>query len=219
MQPHDRPAPVLGADGRQIHPDKFGRPPADIHHQKLFGRRVDQGRAGNHRQPRLFLGGDDLDLKAGFTPDLAHEIAPVAGPAAGLGGHKAHPADAVLFDLLLADPQGLQGPPHRGMRQPARSFQPRAQMHCLGKSCPRPETGCPMAGQSACGTNSCQDPRRHKARPWLCQGLTAARDGSRPWASRPQLSSRPPLGDARASCRPPYVVGSKVCPTRQSCKH
>jgi hypothetical protein len=56
----------------------------------LFGALADQRRAGNHRQPRLFLGPDDLDRQAGFAPDHAHEIAAVARAPAGLGRDQPH---------------------------------------------------------------------------------------------------------------------------------
>jgi hypothetical protein len=47
----------------QVDPDQFGRAAADVDHQQLFGLRRDQRRAGDHGQPRLFLGLDDLQRR------------------------------------------------------------------------------------------------------------------------------------------------------------
>ena len=40
----------------------------------------------------------------------------------------------MLFDLLLANPQGLDRAAHRGTAQPPRSLEAHAQLHRLGKT-------------------------------------------------------------------------------------
>ena len=76
----------------------------------------------------------DLKAQTGFAAHLTDEILGVPRAAAGFGRYQTHPADVVLFDLLLANPQRLNRPPHRRTRQPARGFKPDAKLDSLGKT-------------------------------------------------------------------------------------
>ena len=134
MQPHDRPAALRPRHMAEVEPDQLRRSAADVHDQELLGPPPDQRRAGDHRQPRLLLRRDDFEREPCLLPHLAQQFAGVARAAAGFGGDQPHAGHAMALDLALADAQRLHRPRHGGTRQPARGFEPRAQLDSLRKA-------------------------------------------------------------------------------------
>ncbi len=210
MQPHDRLGPVVARHGREIDPDELGRAAADIDHQKLLGAPRDERRAGDHRQPRLFLGRDDLEREAGLAPDLADEVARIPGPAAGLGRHQPHPAHLMLLDLLLADPERLDRAPHRGARQPAGGFQPDAELHGLGKGIHDLKLTAPRLGNQHAAAVGAEVQRRIKLPPvaWRGDGRFHCCADDQLVARRDRVRTPGTLGRHR---RPPFMVAPRVC--------
>ena len=133
MQPHDGAGPFHPRHAGQIDPDKLGRAAADIHDHQLLGLGADQRRAGDHGQPRLFLGLDDVQPQPRLAPDHADEIARVGGTPARFGRDQPHMADLVLLQLRLADPQRVDRAAHGGGVQPPARLEPLAKLHGLGE--------------------------------------------------------------------------------------
>ena len=130
----DRARPPLGRHACQVDPDQFSRSATDIDHQKLLRPRTDKRRTGHDGKLRLLLRFDDLQPQPGFAVNAVHEIAPVRGPAAGLGRDQAHFHHLVAFQLLLTDAQGLDRAIDRGTRKPPGLLESRAQLNGFGKA-------------------------------------------------------------------------------------
>jgi hypothetical protein len=73
--------------------DQFGRAAADIEDQAPAHAGLEQGLAAADGEPRLLLGGDDLEPDAGLGVHALDEVAPVDGAAAGFGRDRADQGD------------------------------------------------------------------------------------------------------------------------------
>ncbi|PAV93120.1 hypothetical protein WR25_05087 [Diploscapter pachys] len=85
--------------------------------------------AAEHRQPRLFLGGDDVEVDAGFRERARDEILPVARPPARFGRDRARERDVAALQLVGADAQRGDGAFDRGVAQPAGRGEAFAEAH------------------------------------------------------------------------------------------
>ena len=107
MQPHDGLRAIRLGHMPDVDPDKLRRAAADVDHQQVFRLLADEWRAGDDREPRLFLRLDDIQAQSGLTLYPLHEIGAVQGTAAGFGGDQPHASDLVAPQFLLTDAQCL----------------------------------------------------------------------------------------------------------------
>ena len=196
MQPHDRPRPFGGRNLRQINPDKLGRAAANIDDKQLLGLGRDKRRARDHREPRLFLGGDDLELEPRLTPNLLDELPAVLGAAAGFGGHQAHPCDVMAIELLTTDPQRVDGAVHRGAAKLAGALKPLPELHRLGKTVDHLKLAALWLGNQHPATIRAQIQSRIK-RPMIGRmrrgALDRFRERARTFGTHGRHQSRPPF--------------------------
>ena len=85
--------------------------------------------AAQHRQPRLFLGADDIERDPGFAAHPFDEFMAVAGPAASLGRDAARKANIPALQLVGADRQRAERALHRRIGQAPAGRQSLAQLH------------------------------------------------------------------------------------------
>ncbi len=117
---------------RALHqPGQFCGAAAHVDHQHSLGARIEQVQTARDRQGGLFGRVDDAQAKAGAAPHALDEGRPVFGHAAGLGGDggQALGIDALAHHALGAQGQGVIGPVHRPVVQPAGARQAFAQAH------------------------------------------------------------------------------------------
>ena len=81
---------------------------------------VDERRRAGHRQPRLHLGCQYLDVEAELVAHAREELAAVLGDAAGFRGDEARAAHLGAAELGGADLERIQRARHGGFRQPPR---------------------------------------------------------------------------------------------------
>jgi hypothetical protein len=96
---------------------QFGRPAANVEHQRRSRPRFDQDVATQHRKPRFFTRGNDVERDAGFAANPFDEFLSVAGPAACFGGHGTRQCHAATAQFIAANAQGAQRALHRRIRQ------------------------------------------------------------------------------------------------------
>ena len=103
---------------------ELGRTPTDVEDQRRPAVRIEQLVAAKNREPRLFLGRDDLERDTGFMANPLGKLAPVCCPAAGLGRDRPREDDIAALKLVGADRQRGNRAVHRGVAQPTTGAEP-----------------------------------------------------------------------------------------------
>ena len=118
-----------GVTGAAFDQHQLGRSAADVEdHRRAFAR-LKQQVATQHRQPRFFLGRDDVEQDPGFLTHPLDEFGAVLRPAARLGRDRAGQVDVAAPQLVGADLQRAQRAVHRRLAEPSGLGQPFAQPH------------------------------------------------------------------------------------------
>ncbi len=184
----------------RVDPDQFGRSAPNVDHQQIMRLAADQRRTGNHRKLGLFLGFDDVQLKAGFALDAAMNSAPLrrGGTPRSRQDASGAPCCDAAFAGRSARPEWYVSSIRATI---ARSSQDPRQAARISRNCPRHENRCPWAGRSTCGNYLCPDQGPHKGRTIWAE---LAR-GSEPAVYR----ARPHLWDAVAPWFAPFITS---CP-------
>ena len=123
------PVEHLRAVAMRVDQHQLGRSAANVEHQGRIVARLDQRVAAEHRQPRLFLGRDDVEQDARFGIGARDEVCAVAGAAAGFRCDGAGQRDVAALQFVGADLERGDGTVDRRVAQPPRSGQPLTQPH------------------------------------------------------------------------------------------
>ena len=115
---------ALGVDQHQL-----GRSATDVEDQRRIVARLDQHVAAEHRQPRFFLGRDDVEMDARLVQRAGDEIRPVRRAPARLGGDGARQGDVAALQFLGADLERGQRSLDRRVAQSPGRRQPFAKPH------------------------------------------------------------------------------------------
>ena len=120
VEPPGKAAVALAVAPREVQQDELRGAAADVEHEDEVAAWVDERRRAGHRQPRLHLGCQDLDLEAEPVADAREELSAVLGDAAGFRGDEARAPHLGAAELGGADLERIQRARHGGFRQPPR---------------------------------------------------------------------------------------------------
>ena len=123
------PVKHLGDRAARVDQHQLGRSATDVENQRGIVTRLDQGVAAEDSQTRFLLGGDDVEVDAGFLQRTGDKGRAVRGAPARLGRDRARQRDVAALQLVGANAQRSDRAFDRGIRQLAARRQSFTQAH------------------------------------------------------------------------------------------